>query len=775
MANTDPNPPVDALDMGRIIALTRRRWPLIAGVALALVALTSWWTLSRPDLYTSQALVQKLEVSSPLSSLAASATGGGLAPDAMASEVELIESEAVLGRAVARLALDLRLPEHPERRSAVLAGALSSDEAVPGDYLLRRSGEAVTLSDAGGVEIATAAAGDTLAGPGFRIPVSPAIHAGDEIPLRVVAVPDAVVDLRDNLAIVQAENTRLIRIRVTTPDPGLSAEIVNAVADAYQLRAADVAREDATRRRTFLAEQLASVADSVREAQSALTEFQQTAQVLDPALEGEGLAQGLRAQEAEVRQLDYQQNLLRSLVGSLANSDSGEGMERIVTLSEDVVPGATTVYARVRQLEDERRRLTTDRYGYREGSSRVAVLDSLIRSSKDELRSLAQEALNLTGSRLEEARSEAGQLRSQVGQLPAQATAINRLEQNAATVLGTFNLLSARFYEAQVAEAVAAADVEVVDHATPSLRPDERSVAVPIALAGILGLGLGLAGAFLVESLDRTIGRSGDVEEVTGLPLLGMIPVLDDELVPEGRAAPLIVGQEQGGGPVGEAFTALPAMIRYARAGEVRAIAVVSQGPREGKSFTAANLALAFARREGRKTLLIDCDLHRPQVGNMFGLPTEPGLTDVLIGQADRARVARPIGDGALTVIPAGGRAPDPGQLLGSQAFADFLECARENYDTIVVDTPPILAVSESLTMARLVDGMVIVARARQTNRFALSEAVSRLRRVEAPLLGVVVNGVASGDGSGGYGSYYYRYYTYDYQHEGAGAAAGRG
>lgn len=775
MSDTDPTPTVEALDVGRLIALARRRWPLIVAVALTLVVLTTWWTLRRPDLYTSQALVQKLEVASPLSSLATAAGGGGLPPGAMASEVELIESDAVLGRAVARLALDLRLPQHPARRSAILAGASSSGESVPGEYVLRRDGEVVTLAGRGGSEIASGAPGDTLDGPGFRIPVSPAIHAGEEVPLQVVAIPDAISDLRDELAIVQAENTRLIRIRIRTPDPDLSAAIVNAVADAYQLRAADVARDEATRRRAFLAEQLASVADSVREAQAALTEFQQTAQVLDPATEGEGLAQGLRAQEAEVRQLDYQQNLLRSLVGNLENSSSGEGMERIVTLSEDVIPGAAPVYARVRQLEDERRRLTTDRYGYREGSSRVAVLDSLIGSAREELRSLAQEALNLTGSRLQEARSEASQLRSQVGQLPAQATAIQQLEQNAATVLGTFNLLSARFYEAQVAEAVAAADVEVVDHATPSLRPDERAVGIPIALAGIIGLGLGLAGALLVESLDRTVGRSGDVEAATGLPLLGMIPLLDKDQIPEGRAAPLVVGQEHVGGPVAEAFTALPAMIRYARAEEVRTIAVVSQGPREGKSFTAANLALAFAQREGRKTLLIDCDLHRPQIGNMFGLPLEPGLADVLSGQATRREVARRIGESSLTVIPAGGRSPDPGHLLGSQPFADFLECARENYDVIVVDTPPILAVSESLTIGRLVDGMVVVARAQQTNRFALAEAVSRLRRVEAPLLGVVVNGVSSGDGSGGYGSYYYRYYTYDYQHEGAGAAAGRG
>lgn len=760
--STDLNP--DEVDIGLVLEVFRRRWLVILGVTTLAIAVGARFSLIQTDTYTSTAIVQKLAQSSPLSSVAFDAVGQGLPPDAMASEVELLQSRAVLAPVVRNLGLNLLFSD-PEGAQGLSEGASSDSLVAPGSFTLRRVGESLELLDVAGSRLATAGPGEGLNGPGFRIQVPQSLALSDPIELTVIALPDAVDRLRGNLFVSQAEYTSLIRIRYTAASADQAATVANAVADSYFARAASVAREGASRRREFLAEQLASVADSVRQAQAAISDFQRDSRVLNPASEGESLADGLRREELRIRQLRYQQGLLQSLVSGLSDATGGEGIERIVTLSEEMVPGAQTVYSRLRGLQDERQRLIGDRYGYREGSSRVAVLDSLIAGARQELRTLAEESLDLTGTQLAEAQQEAAQIRAQVGQLPGQATAITRLEQTADGVMATFDLLSARFYEAQIAEAVASADVEIVDYATPPSRPDPRNPVLPILLAAMLGIGTGGFGALALEGLNKTVRRSGDAEAATGLPLLGMIPDLGSGADPSRREAPLVVRRGHHGGPAAEAFKSLPAMIRYARSEEPRVIAVVSQGPKEGKSFTAANLALAIAKG-GTKTLLLDCDLHRPQVARMFEIPREPGISEYVTGQAGYAQCVREILGYSLWVMPAGGRSPDPAQLLGSPRFRELLDSARSDFDAIVLDTPPVLAVSEVLDLTQLVDGVVMVARAEQTNRFALQEAAERLRKVEAPLLGLVLNDVKAGPGSGAYGGYYYRYYAYDYKPE---------
>jgi len=172
-----------------------------------------------------------------------------------------------------------------------------------------------------------------------------------------------------------------------------------------------------------------------------------------------------------------------------------------------------------------------------------------------------------------------------------------------------------------------------VDFARPPVYPDGRSTVIPIVLAALLGLGTGLFGAIAREGLDKTIRRSGDAESATGLPILGMIPVVKQRNGKKGNPPPLIVREGHHGGPAAEAFKALPAMLRYAQAEETTVVAVASQGPKEGKSFTAANLALALAKA-GTRTLLIDCDLHRPRIASIFELAREPGLAEFLTRQA---------------------------------------------------------------------------------------------------------------------------------------------
>jgi capsular exopolysaccharide synthesis family protein len=209
-------------------------------------------------------------------------------------------------------------------------------------------------------------------------------------------------------------------------------------------------------------------------------------------------------------------------------------------------------------------------------------------------------------------------------------------------------------------------------------------------------------------------------------------------------------------------------MLRYARSEDMKLVAVVSQGPQEGKSFAAANLALALSK-SGKRTLLIDCDLHRPNIDRMFDVERAPGLAEFLTRQATYDQCLTEVDGESLSLITAGGRVPDPSELVSSPRFNALLQQCRARFQAVVLDTPPVLAVSEVLDIARVVDGIVMVARAEQTNRFALAEAADRLRRIQAPLVGLIVNGVESGSGGGAFGGYYYKYYAYDYKSDDEG------
>ena len=755
----------DDIDLWTIVEVMRRRWKLLLLAVVVAVGAGAAWVVSRPATYTTGALVQKQVQSSPLSGLALEVWEQ---PSDMLSEVEILRSRAILGPATETLRLSLRLPGNQYLREALLASALVSSEVPPGEFLIRGDGSRLQLIDAEtGAARSTGALGDTLVGPGFAIPIRSVPRLTEDVRLAVYALPDAIDALSAGLTVEPVEWTNLIRLRYTARDPTFAAEVLNAVVNSYIDHATFRARDVAGRRREFLAEQLASVADSVRAAQAQLARFQEQERVLDPAAQSQSLAQNLRADELRVRQLRYQEGLLQSLVVTLTSEGSGEGLERIMTLSEEIVPGAVPVYTRLRGFETERQRLTVDRFGFRAGSSRVAVVDSLIQSARRELRVLVTESLDLTGTRLREAEQEAATLRQQVERLPAQATAISTLEQNAWGVISTFDLITERYYEAQVAEATATADVDVVDYATPPLWPDDKSTALPLMVALFLGLGGGAFAVVLLESLDTTVHRSGDAEAATGLSVLGMVPELSRSELPRAKTPPLVVRAQHNGAPSAEAFRALPSMIRFARPEALTVLAVVSQGPQEGKSFIAGNLALAMAAA-GKRVLLIDCDFRRPRLDAMFNIKRSPGLSDVLTHQANLDSIAHEVSGCSLWVLPAGSRVPDPATLLSSDHFRDVIERAKTRFDVVILDTPPVLAASEVLEISAIADGVILVAKTEKTNRLALAEAASRLRRVDATLLGLLLNGVQSGPRQGYYyGGYYYRTYSYgDYGDE---------
>jgi capsular exopolysaccharide synthesis family protein len=221
-----------------------------------------------------------------------------------------------------------------------------------------------------------------------------------------------------------------------------------------------------------------------------------------------------------------------------------------------------------------------------------------------------------------------------------------------------------------------------------------------------------------------------------------------------------------------DAFRSLRTTLRFMRAEFPKVLAVTSPGPGEGKSLISANLAVSLAQ-QGWRVLLIDGDLRRPQQHTIFGLARVPGLSDLLIGVASVEAVTNRDAEDGVDVITCGTHTHGPAELLGSSAFRDLVQGSRAAYDAVVIDTPPVLIGAESAALTALVDGIMVTARSKLTNRYALRQAIEQLRQVRAPILGVLVNDVPRTRGYGRYSSYAgyygYKYYQPHYAERGGG------
>ena len=325
--------------------------------------------------------------------------------------------------------------------------------------------------------------------------------------------------------------------------------------------------------------------------------------------------------------------------------------------------------------------------------------------------------------------------------------------------------LSARHKQTDVARELNASSIRIVDPAVSPRRPIRPNRALDITLGMLVGFALGVGLAFFLEYMDNTVRTPEDIKDHLGVPLLGVIA----EHPSESGDAPLVTAHLVGS--FAEGYRVLRTAIDYSwTEKKPRVIVVSSTSPGEGKTLTSINLASTLAA-EGPKTLLIDADLRKPQVGRHLELPLKPGLGDVLVGESTVEEAAHTIATG-LAVLTAGSEVPSPADLMTTPTLAAVFEQLRCEYQYIVVDTPPIGAVADALILAGSADGVVVVTGAEMVPRKAVAHTLERLAESGARVLGVVLNRAQLRRGSS---SYYGRYYGQYEARETISAAVGTG
>ncbi len=311
------------------------------------------------------------------------------------------------------------------------------------------------------------------------------------------------------------------------------------------------------------------------------------------------------------------------------------------------------------------------------------------------------------------------------------------------------NLLTS-YEQIRLSEAQSVSSVVQVAPAIPNTIPVEPNIWRNTILAALIGFLFAVGILIVRESLDDTVKTPNEISRKFNLPILGVISHHDSE-----GNSPITLLEPRS--PIAESYRALRTNISYASVDRpLRTLLITSAVPGDGKSTTIINLGVVLAQN-GKKVIIADCDLRRPQIHTHFGLTNRHGMSTLFSHSAEVLNsVRQTTGVDGLTVITSGSLPPNPSELMGSQKLQSILSTMRNSADIILIDTPPALTVTDASALAPSLDGILLVVRPGKTRSSALRQTIEQLRQVNARILGVVLNDVAI---SGKSYSYHYNYY----------------
>jgi capsular exopolysaccharide synthesis family protein len=324
--------------------------------------------------------------------------------------------------------------------------------------------------------------------------------------------------------------------------------------------------------------------------------------------------------------------------------------------------------------------------------------------------------------------------------IPARTIEGARLRRNAELKEQTYTTLQRSFDQARLAAEAAVPDVRILDPAVVPRRPTKNTAPRLLLMGIVAGFGLGVVGAVVLDRADRKVRYPEQVSRDLGLPILGVVPHL----------------RTKEPAAVVEALRGLRLNIihEYGPARPMQ-FTITSPGPGDGKTFLSANLSLAFAEG-GHRTLIVDGDIRRGLLHRRFKANRQPGLADFLLGEAALDHIVQQTAYPRLSVIGCGTRTQRAPEIVGSPAMEDLLAQMREQYDVIIVDSPPLTAGVDPFVMGTLTGSLLVVLRTGHSNREITGAKLEVLDRLPVRLLGAVLNDVPQGAAYG-----YYAYYSY--------------
>jgi len=322
------------------------------------------------------------------------------------------------------------------------------------------------------------------------------------------------------------------------------------------------------------------------------------------------------------------------------------------------------------------------------------------------------------------------------------------------------DILDDRIKELNVTEDVGALNISILEVARPADKPSKPQKARYMAISLVLGLMLGGGLALLRDWMDQRLRSSEEISAVLGVPMLGVVPSMSKKHT--GAARGKIVERESTSSAAEAYRTIRTAVFFSVPKGEAKTVLITSPGAGDGKTTLVSNLGIAMAQA-GQQVLILDADFRKPMLHAIFEVAKEPGLSSIIAGQETLNKVIRRTSVKGLNILPCGPDVVNPSEILNSSTFADIMAELSSKYDRILVDSPPVMPVTDACILGAICDVTLLVLRAEKSTRKSAQQARDGLLSVGAHILGAIVNDVPRKKGR--YGYYYYGYYGYSYSY----------
>jgi succinoglycan biosynthesis transport protein ExoP len=568
------------------------------------------------------------------------------------------------------------------------------------------------------------------------------------------------------LTVAPVRNSRLVDVTFESPDPALSANVANALARAYIEQHLEFKFLSSKEASDWLGERLAEQRQKVETTEQAVQRYRE---------------------QTDSVSLEEKQNItvqkLADLNGAVTHAKTERiqkeaAYSQILALQNDrsaldtfpAILSDTFIQQRKSELADLQRQQAqaSDKLGPRHPD--MVKLGLAIQNAEARIQGEIGKVVQAMRNDYQQSQAREQSLSEALEQQKRDAQSLSRkgieygvLARDAASNRQIFESLMLRTKETGISGGLKTSNIRVVDAAETPQRPTSPDTRNNLLLALLGGATLAVGLTFFFEYLDNRMKNPDEIKQHLGLPCLGMVPALFDNAIQN----PLI----NNGVPhnFSESFRALRTSLLFSSADEgSRCIVVTSTGPGEGKTVVATNLAVALAQA-GHRVLLVDADMRKPRVHFVLDKPQEPGLSNLLVGNATAKEAIQTTVVPGLWVIPAGPPPPNPAELLGSKRFKDFIVSLSQRFDWVMIDTPPVLTVTDSSVVAHLVNGVLFVVGAEMTSHHAGRRALERLEHARAKVIGAVLNRVDLQHNSYYYSQYYRREYS-DYYEERARA-----
>jgi capsular exopolysaccharide synthesis family protein len=593
--------------------------------------------------------------------------------------------------------------------------------------------------------------------------------------VKSVEAEDAPVVLK-RLAVTRPPNTYLLLIRYRSANRRLAADVANAIAQSYLEHTYNIRYRSSASLSAFMEKQLEGLRAKMEQSSAALGRFERELNVINPEektniLSARLLQLNTEHTAAQADRVRKQAAFYSVQGGSLEAAQvfqQGEALRKIAERVEEAEARFADVKVRYGENHPE----------YRKAAAQLAEAERLQAAARVNIARRVEIEYRQAAARESMLRKAVAETKAEFDSVNARSFEYQALKREAEADRQLYQELVRKIKEAGINSGFQNSAIRIADPARPALKPVFPNLPLNLSLALALSTLLAAGVALLSDALDNTVRDSDQVARVLKTEVIGHLPMvrnwrgrLPALAPPDGHhgAGGLVLASEAHDRPYSgyeEAIRTLRNSILLSDFDRsLRSLLITSAGPAEGKSTIVANLAVAHAQ-QGHRTLLIDADLRRPSLHRRFQVPGTVGLSSVLLSELPwREALVRNEWAENLALLPAGPPSRHGADLIG-RALGQILDEAASDYDLVIVDAPPLLGFAEPLEMAAVVDGVIVVARAGQTERKAVGSVMAMLHRLRANVLGVVLNEVHKGVSEsyhyyGYYGKYYRRYKRY--------------